>query len=128
MIRFEIRGGLLYVPISIRHCEQQSTLNSIVDTGSAGSAVDTNCLRPNFERDARFAEIVGVGGRQPALIQSVDRIAIGDLCLEDFPIEFADLENSFGVQAILGNDILVRYGALINYQANTLSFLCSQNG
>ena len=121
MISFQLEGGLLYIPISVQHYTQNISLNAIIDTGSAGTAVDINNIRPDFSRDARLAEIVGVGGQQPAVIQNVDQVALGNITFKDFPIEFADLENTFGIEAIVGNDLLKLSNVNIDFPTHSLS-------
>lgn len=120
MISLEYSDGLLYVPVEICHSSITETIRAIVDTGSAGSAVDINLIRPDFTRHGRLAEIVGVGGSQPAVIQDVDAIRIGNVVLNEFPMEFADLENSFDIQGILGNDFLDKCKAVIDFSSRQL--------
>ena len=121
MIQFELSGGLLFVPVEIRHGRQNRRLRFILDCGSAGSAVDINLIRPDFSRNARPVEIRGAGGRQPAVIQEVDFLGIGPVSLTKFSLEFADLEDFFGAQGIIGNDLLERFQAVIDYRAQTLT-------
>ena len=121
MIPLEFLGGLLFVSVAIVHSSKETRIRAIIDTGSAGSAIDINLLKPDFTRPAKFAEIVGVGGSQPAVIQAVDSLEIGNLILRERQLEFADLENSFGIQGIIGNDLLDLCNATIDFQPRALS-------
>ncbi len=123
MIRFEIIDGLLFVPGRVRQGEKQAEIRFIIDTGASGSAVDVNFFRPDFARHARFAEISGAGGSTSVLLQEVDVIQLGHLLLNNVKLQFGDLENAFGVQGILGNDILVAHNALIDYRTSQLSLI-----
>ena len=120
MIQFELIGGLLFIPVEVEHTGRKVDLKFIIDSGSAGSSVDINLVKPDFHRKSRLAEIVGVGGSQPAVIQEIDAIRINDTLLRQFPLELADLENPFGIEGIIGNDLLDKCSAIIDYSARHL--------
>ena len=121
MIKFEVAGGLLFVPGFIQQGKHSANAKFIIDTGAAGSAVDINCLRPDFSRPSRFAEISGVGGCESVLIQAVDLVQLGPTCPRGISFQFSELENSFGVQGIIGNNVLNAFNADINYESRLLS-------
>jgi hypothetical protein len=121
MIKFEIARGLLFVPVIVQQGKHTASVKFIIDTGAAGSAIDISCLRPDFSRPSRFAEISGVGGSDSVLIQDVDVIQFGAIRLEGIALQFSDLENSFGVQGIIGNNILNTFKADINYESCIMS-------
>lgn len=121
MIQFQIVNGLLFLPATVQHASQNVAINFILDTGSAGSAVDVNLVRPDFGRHSSFAEISGVGGSESVLIQKIDKISFGAITLDNISFQFGDLDNSFNVQGILGNNILEKYNATIDYQACVLT-------
>ena len=93
----------------------------IIDTGAAGSAIDVNLVAPDFSRHSRFATIFGVGGGSSVLIQTVGVIQLGPFQLPNIEMQFGELENSFGVQGIIGNNILAAYNATIDYNTSVLS-------
>lgn len=122
-MKFRFSDGLPFVSIACRIGNRRANFDAIIDTGSAGSALDVNVLPPDFAKDGRFAEIVGVGGSQPVMIQAVDEIKIGSTQIDSFELEFTDLENNFGVQAIIGSDLLRQQRAIINYKDSSLTLL-----
>ena len=50
---FELVYGLIYVPMQIDYSDQQVDLRAIVDTGSAGTAVNINLFNLDYRRDGR---------------------------------------------------------------------------
>lgn len=55
------------------------------------------------------------------MIQKVDSVKLGTVVLENIDFQFGDLENSFGVQGIIGNNVLDAYKAIIDYESFQLS-------
>lgn len=121
MIKFELSEDLLFVQGKVQQLSQHASVSFIIDTAAGGSAVDVNLITPDYSRHSRFAEISGVGGGESVLIQKVDLIQLGSIHLQDIELQFGDLENSFGVQGIIGNNILARYRANIDYTSSRLS-------
>ena len=128
MIKFELSDDLLFIHGEVQQLSQRVPIRFIIDTGAGGSAVDVNIVAPDFLRHSRFAEISGVGGGESVLIQKVDLIQLGSVRLQDIEFQFGDLENSFGVQGIIGNNILATYKANIDYGSLQLSCNYSRGG
>jgi hypothetical protein len=121
-VKFELIGGLIYVPISINYTDQIN-LHGIIDTGSAGTVVDINKFDINLlAEDAKVITIRGVGGTQEAFVQKVSSVSLGPKTLKDFEIEFCDLYDEFGLDAIIGGDLLLETGAVIDYSKQEISF------
>ena len=114
---FEFVHGLIYVPIQIDYADQQVKLRAIVDTGSAGTAADINLFNIDYSRDARIRDLVGIGGKERVIVQSVERVAFGNAVCEQFPIAFSDMDGAFDVEAIVGGDLKERIGAVVDYPA-----------
>ena len=125
MIKFEFSEGLPFIEGKVKQVLPKVVpIRFIIDTGSSGSAVDVNLVAPDLSRQSRFAKISGVGGGDYVLIQTIDVIQLGLLQIQDIEMQFGDLENSFGVQGIIGNNILEAYKANIDYKFLRLSLTC----
>ena len=121
-MKFEFRNGLLYLPLSICY-DGLVELIGIIDTGSAGTAVDVSRFNIDLlSRNGRSITLHGVGGTQDAFVQTVTRVTVGGFEANDFEIEFCDLKDSFGFEAIIGGDLLMALGAVIDYTACDISF------
>ena len=117
-MKFEIKNGLIYAAISITYDDNSPSvvLRAMIDTGSAGTAVDIDrfdidVLRPGSE----MINLIGIGGRQEAIKQKVSRVAFGETELVGFEIQFCDLWDKFGFEAIVGGDVLDTLNAVIHY-------------
>lgn len=121
-MKFDYRGGLLYLPITI-HYDSETTLTGIIDTGSAGTVVDVDCFNIDYlSRNARAVVVHGVGGSQEAFVQTVEFVRIGEQKVEDIEIEFCDLKDDFGFEAIIGSNLLDKLGAIIDYPKREIFF------
>ncbi|MEM9490409.1 MAG: hypothetical protein AAGC55_14780 [Myxococcota bacterium] len=119
---FELVYGLIYVPMQIDYADQQVDLRAIADTGSAGTAANINLFNLDYHRDGRIRDLVGIGGKERVIVQNVERVSVGDSACEQFPIEFSDMDGAFDIEAIIGSDLLERFGAVIDYPAKQLHF------
>lgn len=125
-MNFEYKDGLIYLPISIFYKEGVS-LYGIIDTGSAGTVVDINRFDINLlAEDSKVVTIRGVGGTQEAFVQKVSKVTLGQININNFEIEFCDLHDEFGLDAIIGGNLLHKTGAIIDYQTLEISFNSEQ--
>ena len=96
------------------------TVESVVDTGSAGTAIDTTQLSLDLARPGILADMVGIGGTHQVLIQNVESVSLDGATIKDFPIEFSDFSGRFAVKGIIGRDLLKMLRAKINYSTEEL--------
>ena len=121
-MKLDWRSGLIYLPVAVTYKERLQ-FEAIVDTGSAGTVFDIDLFDIELlTRNPRIIKIVGVGGAQDVLQQTVEEISIGAISIEKFPAQFGDLENAFGIKGIIGGDTLNYLGAIIDYQAKEILF------
>lgn len=108
-IPFQFRQGLLYIPITLVFRGRSLTLNNcIFDTGSAGTAFDTdevNKIGIHSEPTSILKRLVTVGGQQTVFISKVDQLVLGDEMLPNIEIEVGNLYSKFGIQGIVGTDL-----------------------
>ena len=121
-MKFEFRGGLLYLPISVFY-DSSIELIGIIDTGSGGTAVEVDRFNIDLlSRNARTVTLRGVGGKQDAFAQTVSSVKIGQHEAINFEIEFCDLKDDLGFEAVIGSDLLDKLGAIIDYQKKEIHF------
>lgn len=123
-LSFELRHGLIFVDLRIVYSDRQSReLRAIVDTGSAGTAANINLFDIDYRRHARIRDLVGIGGRERVIVQDCPRVELTEgVSCGPFPIEFSDMDGAFGIDAIVGSDLLEQLGATISYPARQLRF------
>lgn len=95
----------------------------IVDTGSAGTIVEadqvgTIGLTPAPESKIRF--IAAVGGKESVYTRRVDRVVVAGEAVADFEIEIGDVRSPYGMDGIIGNDLLERFRLEICYHTKQL--------
>lgn len=121
-MKFEIKDDLLYLPISIFY-DEEITFTGIIDTGSAGTVVEVDDVSIDLlSRDARPIRMVGVGGIQEGFAQTLSSVSLGEFSVKDFEIEFCNLKDDFGFDAIIGSNLLKALGAVIDYTTCEITF------
>jgi hypothetical protein len=66
--------------------------------------------------------MIGVGGIQEGFAQVLSRVSLGDFSVEDFEVEFCNLRENFGFNAIIGSNLLKALGAVIDYTNCEITF------
>lgn len=115
-MKFELSERLIIVPLIVSYRGTEIQANALVDTGSAGTAVDINLVKLDRRCPARIVEITGVGGRQDVIIHKTDNISFCGAQVTDFEVEFGDISSHFGFDAIIGADLLDFLGVCIDYK------------
>lgn len=121
-MKFQIREGLLYLPITVTY-KRDISLTAIIDTGAAKSAfhIDLSDIDV-FRSPARLVDMVGIGGSQETFTQITDREKIGPVNIDNVEVQFCDIETNFGFQGIIGTDLLNHISAVIDFKHQTLEF------
>lgn len=122
-MRFEFDShNLLHVPVNIFHGKEVN-LVALIDTGSAGTIFDINKFDLDlFDPNSEVVEVVGIGGTQEEIIQTVDWIMVGQTKVLSFRTQFGDISDGFGFEAIIGSNLLRQLGAIIDYSNQTIEF------
>ncbi len=101
----------------------------LIDTGASRSVFDIERIK-QFVSEKSFPEhdklSTGLGtNSMPTSTITLKSLKIGDLVIENFPAVLLDLQHVNGtyttlghsaIDGVIGNDILVRYHATINYK------------
>lgn len=121
-VKFSFSGGLLYTELSIFY-ESEIRLSAIIDTGSAGTAVDIDKFNIDPQKPgSRLVEIVGVGGSQDVICQPVTKLNIGGIDVFNYEVQFCDLWDQFQFEAVIGSELLDKLGAVIDYPKREIVF------
>jgi hypothetical protein len=123
--RLTILHGLPFVEVMIHANGKHLTLqNVLVDSGSAGTAFQTDALAPLglFPRGTdEVIMMIGIGGGEAVIQKQLEAIEVGDLRVNPFTIQMGALDYGLKLDGILGADFLLAVGAQINFKTLTLS-------
>lgn len=126
-IPFHFEYGLLYVTATVVHQEKHLVLDRcIFDTGSGGTVFDTDALATigiHALPQSRLKRLVTVGGYQTVFVSSVDQLLIGQESLRPADIEVGNLHSRFGVQGILGTDIMRHFDWQLRFSDQILAIV-----
>ncbi len=117
-MRIELRAGLPFVNVRLRHAEQELELHDVLlDTGSAGTLFATDSVSAiglEYEPEDPLHRIHGVGGSEFVFMKRVDQLAVGELQVSDFAGEVGVMDYGFQLDGIIGTDFLLAVGAVID--------------
>jgi hypothetical protein len=113
-----LEHSLAYVEIALTYRGNTLSLDSVIlDTGSASTLFASDCLFEVGvvpEPSDPLRRIRGIGGVEFVFTKRIDRLAVGEITVDDFEIEVGAMEYGFSAQGILGLDFLLRAGVLID--------------
>ena len=119
-MRIELRSGLLFVNVRLRHGERELELHDVLlDTGSAGTLFATDSVSAIglvYEPEDPLHRIHGVGGSEFEFMKRVDQVAVGELQVRDFAVEVGAMDYGFQLDGIIGTDFLLAVGAVIDFR------------
>lgn len=117
-MRIELSGGLLFTSMAITYKGKKKSIDKVViDTGAVYSIVSpdvVNDLGIAFERGDKIVTSYGVGGKQYAFRKPVDRVTFGPFNIERCGIDFDLIDPQGKINGLLGLDLLVTAGAVID--------------
>ena len=106
-MRFIEHDGLIFIPITLGYdYHVYQITDCILDSGSAGTVIDVDLIPFNPKIPGILRRLYGIGGHQDVVAQHVDFIQIENCRLENIQIEFGDIQYAFGINGILGTNLL----------------------
>ncbi|HOT91760.1 MAG TPA: aspartyl protease family protein [Anaerolineae bacterium] len=117
-MRIRLQNGLPYIAVKLfyrDHCLELD--NVLLDTGSAGTVFSIDKLLNiglEYAADDAVHRIHGVGGTEFVFSKRLERLAVGDIYVDDFEIEVGAMNYGFEMDGIVGLDFLLRVGAVID--------------
>ena len=95
----------------------------MVDTGSAATLFASDYVRKfgiDSEPEDKIRKIVGVGGNEYVIEKRIDVLIIDGVSIEDSIIQIGDMDYGFGINGIIGGDLLIRTKMIIDYERCTI--------
>ena len=110
-VKLQLKSGLLYTSIEIEHEGKNIVVNDvIVDTGAFHTIISSDFLeelQEEFTNEDMLIEAYGYGGASSyAVRKRMDTISCGDIRLNDFRIDFGQIDPDEKVNGLLGLDFL----------------------
>jgi hypothetical protein len=119
-VKIRLEGGLLYVTADLIYKSLTLKLTEVIlDTGSAAtlfSVEEVSKLGLVPEPADPIRRVRGVGGSEFVFSKRLDKLSLGDLALEDFPVQIGAMDYGFPIQGLIGLDFLMQAGAVINLE------------
>ncbi|MGO4887299.1 aspartyl protease family protein [Anaerobacillus sp. MEB173] len=81
----------------------------VIDTGAAHSLISSDVVDDIgifFEPGDQLVTMVGVGGEEYSFRKELDSVELDTVKLEKIKIDFGTLDNEFGINGLIGLDIL----------------------
>lgn len=118
MIKLNIAHGLLFCTIMVIKGEKSIILkNALIDTGSGGTILKADLVEEIgivMEPGDSIEIIRGVGGNEFVYVKEIDEMIIGHMRVKDFKVEVGAMEYGFEIDAIIGLDLLMALGVVID--------------
>lgn len=126
-MKIEFRDGLLFASIQIAFRGSSKVIeNIVIDTGAAESIISPNAVEDigiYAEPEDSVNSFYGVGGSLHNFFsKNVEEIKLGRHILDDTKIDFGVIDPKGDINGLLGLDILIKIGAVINLKSLSLTF------
>ncbi len=124
-MKFKFKNGLIWVSVEIVYSGTKIKIeNCILDTGSATTAFDIDCVNFDYSKPAKIKRLFGIGtGTQEVISQVVDKVTVDDKDVENQEIEFGDFSSKIGINGFIGNDVLKNFVLQIDYKSQIIAFI-----
>lgn len=121
-----LRDSLLFVPVTLSYGGTTLQIDDVlVDTGSTTTLLSIDCVATfgiHPEASDSIRRIRGVGGVEYVFSRRIDAIDIAGQQLNSVELEFGGLDYGFQMNGILGLDVLLRMGAVLDLKKQTIEF------
>lgn len=124
-MKLKYKDGLLFTSIEISYKGKIKTIdNVVIDTGAAGSIISPDAVDDigiYAELDDKIMEYYGVGGStHNAFIKNIEKITIENQSITNIDIDFGLIDQNGEINGLLGLDVLIKVGAIINLDDLTI--------
>jgi predicted aspartyl protease len=121
-----LRDGLPFISLTVAYQGRQVEIADVlVDTGSASTLLAADAVAQigivPEPADVLYT-VRGVGGTEAVFSRRVERLQIGPRAVEQFEIEVGGMDYGFALNGILGMDILLATGALLDLHKLEVDF------
>lgn len=118
-INIRVQSQLPFVTVTLKANGKEVQIDALLDTGSAGSVFDIDAVASiglQMELDDMLIPIRGIGGTDFVAEKYVDAISVGSKSAERFKIEIGKLDYGYGIQGIVGFDLLRSLNAILDLE------------
>ncbi|NQX48335.1 clan AA aspartic protease [Paenibacillus tritici] len=110
-MQIEFIHGLLQTKMTINYRNHSLTIDKlVVDTGAAHSLLSSDIVSElgiKFENGDKLVRSFGIGGDEYTFQKTIDQIQIGELIMNDIPIDFGIFHEGINyINGLIGLDIL----------------------
>lgn len=109
-MKLDYANYLLQTSLTISFQGKTKVINNmVVDTGAAHSLISTDVVDDIgifFEAGDKLITMIGIGGAEYSFQKELDSVELGPVKLEKIKIDFGILDNDFGINGLIGLDIL----------------------
>lgn len=123
-IPFQLRHGLLFVPVTLTYQNRSITLqNCIFDTGAAGTTFEADFVASIgivASPTSKIRRLATIGGYERVFTHSVDQLSVGDATLKQVEIEVGDLSSKFAIDGIIGIDVIQNFNWVLDFKSHHL--------
>lgn len=125
-MRLTLQDNLPFVAIGVAFGERQIIIrNVLIDTGSAATILAADSvanLGIEPAPDDILHTIRGVGGYETVFVRQATAIQIDNCKLLDCDVQIGGMDYGLEINGILGMDILMRAGALLDLKSQEITF------
>lgn len=118
LLKIRLEDRLPFVAVTLSLGRNSLVLDRVLlDTGSAAtmfSVDEVGKLGMAPEPHEPIRRVVGVGGSEFVVLKRIERLALGELELADFPIQIGAMDYGFPIQGLLGTDFFVQAGVVLD--------------
>jgi hypothetical protein len=125
-VKLVLRNSLMFVLVTLAYGGVTLQISDIlVDTGSTTTLLSIDCvatlgIHPQASDNIR--RIRGVGGVEYVFSRRIDAIAIAGQQLNSVELEFGGLDYGFQMNGILGLDVVLQMGAVLDLKNLSVEF------
>lgn len=113
-MKIQLIDGLLFVKVTVTSRGKSRTIDHLVlDTGASHSVISMNLVDDigiYGDIDDEIVVMHGIGGVERSIRKKIDSVEIGTFKLSEVKLDFANFDDHFGINGLLGAD---RYGLMI---------------
>ena len=126
-MKIEYRDGLLYTTIEIYFRDEFKEINNVViDTGATMSIISPDIVEDLgifAESSDRIISSMGVGGSiHNSFEKDIDMLKIENKSLDNIKLDFGMIDPRGEINGLLGLDVLVKLGALLDLKNFEIKF------
>ena len=124
-MKIELIDGLIHTAFRITYRGKSAWVaNAVIDTGAAESVISPDAVEALSifpEAEDEIVTLIGVGGSEHhSYSKFIDQITLGGNSFNNVKVDFGQIDPSGKINALIGLDLLIAMGAIINLKKLTI--------